>query len=124
MSLEPIVSRLAKTVYVVLFRTRPSAQHPRGQLTLLEEPGENKPWSTHNLMIAKHHADLNKGQAATWAEAYSLLLKEYGSIQKFEDELIVRIQAQQEAASVLQAPASDVPGMRAGNDFNDNINRT
>lgn len=122
MSLEPIISRLSKSIWVVLYKTRPSPRYPRGQLTLLTDPGEDKPWSTHNQMLAKHHADLNKGQAATWGEAYSLLLKEYGSPQQLEAELIERAREQQEASQKLQSRATDTPGVSADG-FNDNVNR-
>lgn len=121
MNLPSIVSRLAKTTYVVLFRTKPSPKHPSGQLTLLTEPGEGTVWSTHVLGIAKIHADLNKGMAATWGEAWSLLVKEYGTLSHLEDALVERIHAAQEESAKLQSRATDVKGVDAGG-FDDNWN--
>lgn len=118
-----IINRLAKTVYVVLYKTRPSPQHPTGQLTLLVEPGENTVWSCHNKGIAEFHAKENKGMAATWAEAWSLLVKEYGNLDRLEDTLMQRaIDAQAEASQVKPKGATDVPGIQPGTSFNDNIN--
>lgn len=131
MSLDSIIHRLAKTVYVVLYKTKPSPRHPTGQLTLLIEPGTQKVWSIHNKSVAELHAKENNGMAATWEEAWRLLEKEYGTLSRLEDELMQRAVKAQEATSggmVLddkgrpsRAPASDVPGVR--DDFNDNINK-
>ena len=122
MSLDKIIQRLSKTVYVVLYKTRPSPRFPTGQLTLLLSPGENKPWSSHNKLLAEHHATENRGMAATWEDAWRLLSKEYGTLDRLEDELMQRAMAAQEESAKLRSRATDVPGVAGGSDFNDNIN--
>jgi hypothetical protein len=74
--------RLSNSVYVVLMKGK------NGHLTLLADPGTQKPWSSHNKKSADYQAHENKGEARTWAEAFGLLLKEYPG---FEKELIERI---------------------------------
>lgn len=121
-NLDPIINRLAKTIFVVLYKTKPTPRHPTGQLTLLTEPGEGTVWSIHNKAVAEHHAKLNNGMAATWEDAYRLLMKEYGTPQQLEDELMQRAVAAQEESQKRSEKATDVPGVRGGTDFNDNVN--
>lgn len=120
MELSGIINRLAKITYVVLYKTKPSPQHPRGQLTLLIEPGLNKVWSIRNKSIAEFHAKENNGMACTWEEAWRLLVKEYGSLERLEDELMQKMVKTQEANSKIQIDASRVPHTGLPNTFNDN----
>lgn len=60
----------------------------QGKMTLLADPGMNKPWSSHNKRLADFHASQCDGEARTWAEAFSLLLKDNPG---FEKELIERV---------------------------------
>lgn len=79
--LSRIITRISNTTYVVLLKVD-------GKLTLLTSPGESQPWHTKNKKLADFHAKENNGMAATWSEAWRLLLKENP---KFEQELMERI---------------------------------
>lgn len=120
MELSGIVHRLAKTTWVVLYKTPPSPRYPTGQLTLLLEPGIGKVWSIHNRAIAELHAKENNGMAATWEEAFRLLTKEYGGLAQLEDTLMKRIVDAQERNSKIQVDAGKVPDQGIANNFNDN----
>lgn len=73
---------LSDSVYVVLMKD------DRGRLTLLADPGMRRPWSSKNKRLADFHAKECDGEARTWGEAFSLLLKAYPG---FEKELYERV---------------------------------
>ena len=60
-----------------------------GRLTLLADPGMDRPWSSKNKRLADFHASECDGEARTFEEAWKLLIKEHPT---FEKELIERIQ--------------------------------
>lgn len=76
------IAMLSKSIYVVLMKDS------KGKLTLLADPGMNKPWSSKNKRLADFHAHECDGEARTWGEAFALLLKENPG---FEKELIERV---------------------------------
>jgi hypothetical protein len=79
---EHITGRLAKTIWVILVKD------DAGNLTLLADPGLNKPWSINgpnplrNQRVAEFHAKECNGQAATYEDAFRLLLKENPNFEK------------------------------------------
>lgn len=77
-----ILARLSKSIYVVLMKDS------AGNLTLLADPGMNRPWSSKNKRLADFHAKECDGEARPWGEAFSLLLKANPG---FEKELIERV---------------------------------
>lgn len=77
-----VLERLSKSIYVVLMKDTV------GNLTLLADPGMNRPWSSKNKRLADFHAKECNGEARPWGEAFSLLLKENPG---FEKELIERV---------------------------------
>lgn len=79
-----IFTRVAKKTYVVVGKA------PDGKLSLLQDPGLGRPWSSKNLRLAQFHASQNKGQAMTAEDAFSALRK---SRPELEDELFKRIEA-------------------------------
>ncbi len=83
--LSNIIHRVASSTYVVLYKTK------KGKLTLLIDPGLNRVCSYSNKRLAEYHAKENDGMAATWADAWALLVKEYGTLEKLEDELLQKI---------------------------------
>lgn len=82
---DNIASRLAKKIYVVLVKDE------KGRLTLIVDPGMNKPWSTKLQKHAEQVAKECDGMAATVDEAHRLLLKENPL---FEKSLVDRIERQ------------------------------
>lgn len=77
-----VLARLSKSIFVILMKDS------NGRLTLLADPGMNRPWSSKNKRLADFHAKACDGEARTWSEAFSLLLKENPG---FEKELIERV---------------------------------
>lgn len=76
-SISSLVYRIAKTTYVVLVRHQPS-----GVLTLVKDPGLNKPWSSKNKRRADMVAKDCGGEARTWEDAFNLLRKENPGFEK------------------------------------------
>jgi hypothetical protein len=76
-----LVAKHGHSIYVILMKD------DRGNLTLLADPGMNLPWHSKNERLAKFHADQCSGMAATWHDAWKLLLKENPN---FEKELVER----------------------------------
>ncbi len=76
------VLHFASSTFVVLMKDQ------KGRLTLLADPGMDRPWSSKNKKLADFHAKECNGEARTWGEAFSLLQKEYP---QFEKELVERI---------------------------------
>lgn len=79
---DSIAWRLAKTTYVVLVKD------DQGRLTLIADPGMNQPWHSQNKRFADTVASECDGMAATWEDAFKLLLKDNP---KFEHQLHERI---------------------------------
>lgn len=73
----------SKELYVILMKD------DAGRLTLLADPGENKPWYSKNKKLADYHAKECDGEARTWQEAFDLLRKAHP---EFEKELCRRVQ--------------------------------
>ncbi len=73
---EGIAKRLSNRIYVIVVKD------PAGKLTLLADPGMDKPWCANstsvmrNKKLADFHAAQCDGMACTWSEAFSLLMKE------------------------------------------------
>lgn len=76
------LTRFTRGTYVILLKD------PQGKLTLLADPGMNRPWSSKNYAVAKFHASECDGEARNFEEAFKLLLKEHPG---FEKELLERI---------------------------------
>lgn len=89
-----IAERLSKTTYVILLRD----EHKN--ITLLADPGLNRPWSSKNKRLADFHAAQCNGEAHTWESAFSILRKEFPD---FEKSLIQRLHnaAQKQTVKVL-----------------------
>lgn len=82
---DPIhLQTLANSIYVVLIKDR------EGHLTLVAEPGLQRPWSSKNKKFADFIAHEADGMAATWREAFTLLLKENPMFEKQLHERIAR----------------------------------
>lgn len=70
---EKVVSRLSKTIHVVLLK------NADGRLELLMDPGLNKPWMANssnvlrNRKMADFQAKAHDGMAASWEDAFRLL---------------------------------------------------
>lgn len=79
-----IFNRVARTTYVVIGR------NSEGRLSLLQDPGMGKPWSSKNKKLADFHAKINKGEARTAEDAFTLLLKDNPN---FERDLVARAEA-------------------------------
>lgn len=74
-------SRIAKSTYVVLMKD------DEGKLTLLADPGMQRPWSSRSKQVADFHAKECDGMAETFENAFKLLMKESPG---FEKELQAR----------------------------------
>lgn len=78
----PDFHKFTRNTYVILMKDG------RGKLTLLADPGMNRPWSSKNKRLADFHASQCDGEARTFDEAWRLLIKEHPA---FEKELVERI---------------------------------
>lgn len=76
-------SRIAKSTYVVLMKDE------FGKLTLLADPGMNRPASYKSKQLAEFHAKECDGMAETFEDAFKLLIKETPG---FEKELQARLE--------------------------------
>jgi hypothetical protein len=86
----------AQTTYVVLLKHQ-------GKLTLLVDPGLNRPWSSPNKKFADFQATACDGMAETVENAWALLLKENPL---FEKQLVEGLSNQQINRNVL-TPEND-----------------
>jgi hypothetical protein len=86
-----VATRVAKSTYVILLRDQ------KGCLTLLADPGLNRPWSSKNKRLADFHASKCGGEARTYEDAFSLLHKEHPL---FEHDLINRLRRASEEQTV------------------------
>ena len=97
--IDEITYRLAKTIYVVLYR------QPDGRLNLVPDPGMDRPWSNKNKRLADQVAKEHNGEARTWQEAFDLLRKDDPEIEK---RLVDAIQKKQQIVntkkSLIQQP--------------------
>lgn len=64
-----VANRIAKTHYVILCRD------DKGNLTLLMDPGLNRPWFSTNKKYADFQAKACDGEARTYEDAFQLLKK-------------------------------------------------
>lgn len=78
-----LIGHLSDSIFVILLKD------DRGHLTLLADPGIERPWSSKNRRLAEFHASQCNGMAETWGNAFRLLLKENPN---FEKELNERVQ--------------------------------
>lgn len=79
-----VFNRVAKSIYVVV------GKNSEGRLSILQDPGMGKPWSSKNKKLADFHAKQNNGAVYTAEDAFSLLLKENPN---FERDLVERAQS-------------------------------
>lgn len=86
-----IANRIARSTYVILLKDQ------RGHLTLLADPGLNRPWSSKNKKLADFHAKQCDGEARTYEDAFRLLHKEHPLL---ESELLDRIRRASEEQTV------------------------
>ena len=82
-SLPSNFHNFTRGTYVILMKDN------RGKLTLLADPGMDRPWSSKNKRLADFHASQCDGEARSFEEAWQLLIKEHPT---FEKELVERIQ--------------------------------
>lgn len=73
---DEIAWRIAKTTYVILVKD------DQGRTNLLVDTGLNKPWSIRNKRLADFHAKECDGEARTYEEALSILMKENPMFEK------------------------------------------
>lgn len=73
---DSIAWRLAKTTYVVLVKD------DQGKLTLIADPGLGQPWHSRNKRFADQVASECNGMAATYEDAFKLLLKDNPHFEK------------------------------------------
>jgi hypothetical protein len=95
-----IIDRLAKTIYVILLRDA------KGKLTLLADPGLNRPWSSKNKKLADFHASQCDGEARTYGEAFELLRKEHPDLEK---TLTARIAHAAKQQTLARLPRPEKP---------------
>lgn len=98
---DRISAKISKKCWVILLKD------DSGKLTLLADPGLNRPWSANgpnplrNQKTAEFHAKNCGGMAATWEDAFRLLRAEQPD---FEKRLAERALSAQDAQKQFRLP--------------------
>lgn len=98
---DHIAWRIAKTTYVVLMKDS------NGKLNLVVDIGMGRPWSSKNKKMADQVASECDGMAATFEEAFKLLIKDNPAYEKDLEKLVLNRladKAERMKAPVLRRP--------------------